>query len=605
MGVLRDLLRFRNIFIIILTPIILLPIILSIGTKEAKCAYIVILMAVYWITEALPIAVTSLLPIILTPLTGLGSAKTVSSKYLNDVSMLFLGGLMMAVAIEHWNIHKRLALRILLLVGSEPRWLMLGLMLPTWFLSMWISNTATTAMMIPIANAILVQLKEAKQEAETNGHVADETDHDRVRLDDVALKVNDNDKTMEQQSNGDVNKEEYEKKTYIPDPSKKENQEYKRICKMLSICIAHTANVGGIASLTGTNPNVILKGQSDIIYDKYNGTSPLTFATWFMYGLPISAIMLVLAWIWLQIFFLRGSFFKCCGGTKSAGVRIKSVLRKEYESLGPINFAQAAVIGHFFILAVLWITRDLGGAGGWGDIFPPKTVTDSTPSILISCSLFIFPSRVPDIFCLNKGKNEPISPLVPWKVAEKNLPWGVMILLGGGFALAHISEESGLSKWLGNELAVFSYLEPWVMNLVFCIVVAAATEVTSNTAICTLMMPIMAQIALQLQLNPLYIMFPTAIATSFSFMLPVATPPNAVVFSYGHLRVIDMVMVGFLMNIIGILVLILGTETWGASAFNFHTFPDIFRTNNNITDSAQNITVLMNGTCLCSNLTMT
>ncbi|CAG2233072.1 SLC13A2_3_5 [Mytilus edulis] len=149
------------------------------------------------------------------------------------------------------------------------------------------------------------------------------------------------------------------------------------------------------------------------------------------------------------------------------------------------------------------------------------------------------------------GKNEPIPPLVPWKVAEKNLPWGVMILLGGGFALAHIGE------------------------------------------------------ALQLQLNPLYIMFPTAIATSFSFMLPVATPPNAVVFSYGHLRVIDMVMVGFMMNIIGILVLILGTETWGASAFNFHTFPDIFKTNNNVSDIAQNITLLVNGTCLCSNLTMT
>ncbi|VDI56406.1 solute carrier family 13 (sodium-dependent dicarboxylate transporter), member 2/3/5, partial [Mytilus galloprovincialis] len=280
MGVLRDLFRLRNIFIIILTPIILLPIIYSIETKEAKCAYIVILMAVYWITEALPIAVTSLLPIILTPLTGLGSAKTVSSKYLNDVSMLFLGGLMMAVAIEHWNIHKRLALRILLLVGSEPRWLMLGLMLPTWFLSMWISNTATTAMMIPIANAILVQLKEAKEEAETNGHLAIETaerdhdrydarlkltrkDHDAVRLDDVTLKVKDNEKVMEQQNNGEVNKEEYEKKNYIPETSKKESQEYKRICKMLSICIAHTANVGGIASLTGTNPNVILKGQSD------------------------------------------------------------------------------------------------------------------------------------------------------------------------------------------------------------------------------------------------------------------------------------------------------------------------------------------------------
>ncbi|CAG2228363.1 SLC13A2_3_5 [Mytilus edulis] len=212
---------------------------------------------------------------------------------------------------------------------------------------MWISNTATTAMMIPIANAILVQLKEAKKkQKQTDISLLklassilhdDEKHHDEVRLDDVTLTVKDNEKIMEQQNNGEVNKEEYEKKNYIPETSKKESQEYKRICKMLSICIAHTANVGGIASLTGTNPNVILKGQSDIIYDRYNGTSPLTFATWFMYGLPISAIMLVLAWIWLQIFFLRGSFFKCCGGTKSAGVRIKSVLRKEYESLGPVK----------------------------------------------------------------------------------------------------------------------------------------------------------------------------------------------------------------------------------------------------------------------------
>lgn len=598
MGFIRDLLRVRNYLIIILTPIILLPVIHSIGTKEAKCAYIVILMAVYWITEALPIAVTSLLPIILSPMVGLGSAKTVSSKYLNDVSMLFLGGLMIAVAIEHWNIHKRLALRILLFVGAEPRWLMLGLMLPTWFLSMWINNTSATAMMIPIANAILVQLKEAKQ--------AEHEEFENVTYDlktgDVTLEVKANENT----SNGyqelardaiceenckEVDDTSYEQAKVL----RKDDDEYKRICKMMSICICHAANVGGIASLTGTNPNIIVKGQSDIVFDKYKGTSPLTFATWFLYGLPISAIMFVLTWIWLQIFFLRGSFIRCSSKSKASAKRVQDVLRKEYESLGPINFGQAAVIGHFTSLAVLWITRDLGGSGGWGDLFPPKTVTDSTPSILIACSLFIFPSKIPDIFCLNKGRYEKISPLLPWSIAEKNLPWGVMLLLGGGFALAHLSEESGLSKWLGNELAVFSYLDPWLMNLVFVVVVAAATEVTSNTAICTLMMPIMAQISLQLQLNPLYIMLPTAIATSFSFMLPVATPPNAVVFSYGHLKVIDMVLVGIMMNVIGIVVLILGTETWGAHVFDFHTLPEIFRSVNNTAFLPINRTLVING----------
>lgn len=607
MGILRDLLRIRNILIIILIPILLLPIILTTESKEAKCAYIVILMAVFWITEALPIAVTSLLPIILTPMVGLASAKTVSKQYLNDVSMLFLGGLMIAVAIEHWNIHKRLALRILLFVGAEPRWLMLGLMLPTWFLSMWISNTATTAMMIPIANAILVQLKETKQ-AETEVyevHEEDDSKHGDLQLE---VKVTDSSSDEHHELNNDnvssdVEKEKNSTSNKDSERSKKEDAEYKRICKMLSICIAHSANIGGIASLTGTNPNVIMKGQSDIVFEKYGGTSPVTFATWFLYGLPISAIMFVLAWVWLQIFFLRGSFVKCGSRSKAAAIRVTQVLRKEYENLGPINFAQGAVIGHFVLLAVLWITRDLGGSGGWGDIFPPRTVTDSTPSILISCSLFIFPSKLPDVFCLNKGINEKIAPLVPWSVAEKKLPWGVMLLLGGGFALAHISEESGLSKWLGDELSVFSSLEPWRMNLVLCVVVAAATEITSNTAICTLMMPIMAQIALQLHVNPLYIMFPTAIATSFAFMLPVATPPNAVVFSYGHLKVIDMVLVGFMMNIIGILVLILGTETWGASVFDFRTLPDVFNTYNSTV--LQNTSIPINGSCICSNLTVT
>ncbi|XP_076108246.1 Na(+)/citrate cotransporter-like isoform X1 [Mytilus galloprovincialis] len=587
MKITKDIARVFNILVVVLTPVLLLPLPFVVGTQESKCAYIVFIMAIYWITEALPIAVTSLLPIILTPLVGLGSAKEVSSHYLSDTSMLFLGGLIIAVAIEHWNIHKRLALAILMYVGTETRWLMLGLMLPTWLLSMWISNTATTAMMIPITNAILLQLKEANVPIEEI--VTEVYDNDALKLEDI--EVNGVIKENGQPTSTDIKKTD-KTSNYKAEPednmNQTENKAHLEICKMMSICIAHAANCGGLGSLTGTGPNVVFKGQSDIIFEKYGGESPVTFSSWFAFGLPISAIMLLLSWIWLQLYFLGKGCLQFCSGNAESKSRIKSLLRKEYASLGPIDFAEAAVIGHFVLLALLWITIDIGDGGGWHNIFPPKTVSNSTPAILLSCSLFIFPSRLRTF-----SEKGPIPPLLTWKIVEKKLPWGVVILLGGGFALAFVSQEYGLSKWLGTQLAVLKPLDPWIVNMILCIIVAAATEVTSNVAMCTLLMPILAELSLQLEVNPLYFMFPAAIATSFAFMLPVATPPNAVVFAYGYLKVIDMVKVGFLMNILGIVVLVIGTETWGESVFGFHNQPDIFKHGLNNTD-------IINNTCICN-----
>lgn len=551
-NILNLVLSVRNLLIIVITPIILLPILLLVEGNEAKCAYCIIVMAIYWITEALPIAVTSLLPIILFPMVGLLSAKDVSNKYLNDTAMLFVGGLIVAAAIEYWNIHKRLALRVLMLVGSEPRWLMFGMMLPTWFLSMWISNTATTAMMIPIANAVLVQLKETKDIENTDA------------AEDVELT---------EQNGVTIIRDEKTNTSKKIRVEEIESPEFLRMCKALSLGIAYAANCGGVASLTGTNPNVIMKGVADKVFQSRNATSPVTFASWIQFCLPISALVVAFIWLWLQFLFLR-----CRSSTNSPeqAQRVKAVIRREYKKLGPVSFAQGAVIAHFVILAVLWITRDLGGAGGWGRIFPPKTVTDSTPSILVSISLFLFPAVLPWKFS-DRYHGKSVPALLPWKAAEKLVPWGVVLLLGGGFALAYGSQVSGLSDWLGCELSVFKDFEPWVMNLVLCFIVAAATEVTSNTAICSLMMPIMSELAMTLGVNPLYFMFPTAIATSFAFMLPVATPPNAVVFSYGYVKVADMAMAGFVINIVAVLILVLATETWGEAIFGFHTLPAAFK----------------------------
>lgn len=560
----------RNILIVFLTPIILLPLILLVDGNEAKCGYSIIIMAVFWITEALPIAVTSLLPIILFPMTGLLYAKDVSSTYINDTATLFLGGLIVAAAIEYWNIHKRLALRVLMLVGSEPRWLMFGMMLPTWFLSMWISNTATTAMMIPIANAVLVQLKETKDRENADISV--------VNDDDIELSVRGKDESWTTK-NGVLTNEQDEQRENNTDTAsidKPDDAEYLRMCKALSLAIAYSANCGGVASLTGTGPNVIMKGAADTVFQDKNLTSPITFATWMQYCLPISAIIVIFVWLWLQVLFLRCKTYN--SGSAEQTEKVKKAIQKQYEDLGPISFGQVAVIVHFVLLALLWVTRDLGGIGGWGDIFDDRTVTDSTPAILISISLFLFPSVLPHKF---KEKGKPLPPLLPWTSAEKMVPWGVVLLLGGGFALAKGSEKSGLSKLIGEQLTVFKDFEPWVVNLVLCFIVAGATEVTSNTAICTLMMPIMKELALTLEVNPLYFMFPTAIATSFAFMLPVATPPNAVVFSYGFVKVFDMVTAGFVLNIIAVFVLVFGTETWGDAIFGFHTLPEAFRAASN------------------------
>ncbi|XP_060071030.1 solute carrier family 13 member 2-like [Ylistrum balloti] len=590
---LRDVLAIRKILIVIFTPIVLLAIPLSVQSKEADCAYVVIIMAVYWVSESLPIAVTALLPIILFPMVGMMSAKDVSAKFVNDTTMLFIGGLVIASAIERWNIHKRIALRILLIVGSEPHWLMLGMMLPTWFLSMWISNTATTAMMIPIANAVMVQLKDARELKEKTEHPElDGFDNKALELESITVTEKREENNLKEMDNSNA-----KSPNANSDDEDGSEAEHLRMCKALSLAIAYSANVGGIGSLTGTSPNLVMKGQSDIVFQKYGAESPVTFATWMQFGLPLSAVCLVILWVWLQIYFLRSCFSCCHKQDKSTSRQVREVLQKEYAELGPITFAQAAVIVHFFLLVILWISRDLGGIGGWGDLFPEKTVTDSTPSILISVSLFLFPSEVPSIF--RHGKAEELStvtPLMSWRTVEKSIPWGVILLIGGGFALADGSQVSGLSAWVGDKLTVFSDFDPWVMNLILCYIVAAATEVTSNTAICTLMMPIMAELAIKLGVNPLYYMFPTAIATSFAFMLPVATPPNAVVFSYGYVKVIDMVTAGFLMNIVAVLVLIGATESWGESIFHFHAEPDFFK---NSTLTVLNTTVNSTLECLC------
>ncbi|GFO37723.1 solute carrier family 13 member 2 [Plakobranchus ocellatus] len=529
-----------------------------------------------------------------------------------DTNMLFVGGLLVAIAIEYWSLHKRIALRILLFVGSEPRWVMLGLMLATWFLSMWISNTATTAMMLPITEAILQQLggsrsqskKLGNEDSQEYAYVNNGYDGSTRHTGQASIELSvvpypkDNEKLGSSDHNGDavneVDKHENEAEKPTTAGRGLSDAEFTRLCKGMSLCICYAASCGGIASLTGTGPNLILKENSDDLYRTSSLSNPVTFGTWMAFGLPMSVIILVIVWIWLQIAFLGRKGVLCClKGDKQdpeTGSKIKDLIKEEYRKLGPIVFGQSMVLMVFALLVILWITRDMGGEVGWKSLFD-LDVNDSVPAALMGISLFVLPATIP---CINSYSDyshpekleQPhlahkltIRPLLNWHIVHQKMPWQIIFLLGGGFALSDGFDESGLSDWIGTKLEFFKDWDEWAVLIMICYIAAACTEVTSNTAMASVLIPIMQRLAVGIGAHPLLYMFPVCLSTSFAFMLPVATPPNAIVFTYGRVKVSDMTRAGIVLNVVSVPFVVIMTKTLGQVIFDFNDIPADFPLN--------------------------
>ncbi|XP_062621081.1 solute carrier family 13 member 2-like [Saccostrea cucullata] len=571
----------RNIkkILLVAVPILLLPIPIALQSKQGNCAYGLLLMAVFWISEALPLAVTAMLPVFVFPLLGVSKVKTMTSLYYNHITFVLIGGLSVAIAVEKWNVHRRIALKLLLLMGSQPKWLMLGFMLITCFLSMWMSNTATTSMMIPIAQAVLVQLIKTKkrntslmnQEFEVTVDMPYNNEKEREEIQNgteinnlqISKKSNDKLEVVEVKRKLE-NEEDYENFNFDTlDPASK------KFCKVFCLCICYAANCGGIGTLTGTGPNLVMKGQADMMA---GGESVITFTSWFIFGFPIAVVNCIIAWLVLQIAFF-GVTSLLCTGQKDDSNTVQEAIRKECQKLGQITFAEKAVLVHFVVLIILWFSRNPEFAPGWGSFFKDGYLGDSVPAIIVMVSLFTFPSR-------RMVKDDPmdnvkeIPPLLDWKTVSARMPWNVALLLGGGFALAKACTESGLSVWLASQMSAFRDIDSWSMIFVICLIASFATEVTSNTAICTLLLPILAELAIGMHLNPIYIMLPATISTSFAYMLPVATPPNTIAFSYGYLKVIDMVKIGFILNLLCVGVVTIAINTYGITFFQLDEFPE-------------------------------
>ncbi|XP_015463940.3 solute carrier family 13 member 2 [Astyanax mexicanus] len=575
---------YRNYLIIFITPLVFLPLPIVIPTSEAKCGYVIIVMALYWCTECMPLAMTALLPVILFPMLGIMESGKVCVLYLKDSNMLFIGGLLVAIAVEHWNLHKRIALKVLLIVGVRPALLMLGFMSVTAFLSMWISNTATTAMMLPIAQAVLEQLSNTEAESDER-EVKEGRENQAFEMSEVTTSKLPLDNLNEKQWPYEVSSVENGWDSALESRRKAREEKYLLLNKGMSLSVCYSASIGGTATLTGTTPNLILKGQMDDIFPE--NPDVINFASWFGFAFPNMVLMLLLSWLWLQCMYLGLNFKKSFGcGTKNEGDReAYKVMKEEYKKLGKMKFAEAAVLTVFLGLVVLWFTREPGFMPGWAAELNRKGqfVTDGTVAILMSMLFFIIPSQLPLSMC-NAVDNEeeetserpkPTAPpaLLQWKVVHERMPWNIVLLLGGGFALASGSEVSGLSVWLGESLAPLKSIPPFAISLILCLLVGTFTECSSNTATTTLFLPILASMATAIELHPLYVMLPCTICASLAFMLPVATPPNAIAFSYGTLKVLDMAKAGFILNIIGILCINLGINTWGAAMFRLDTFP--------------------------------
>uniref|UniRef100_A0A663MHY6 Solute carrier family 13 member 2 n=1 Tax=Athene cunicularia TaxID=194338 RepID=A0A663MHY6_ATHCN len=306
-------------------------------------------MALFWCTEALPLAVTALFPVLLFPLMNIMDSTTVCREYLKDTNMLFIGGLLMAIAIENWHLHKRVALRVLLITGVRPALLLMGFMVVTAFLSMWISNTATTAMMVPIAQAVLEQFHKSEIETSTAGQASE--------------NINKAFELQEEPTKPDSSKETEMTQVFLNVNLRAGSQKHKNFCKGMSLCICYSASIGGIATLTGTTPNLVLQGQVDELFPK-NGHI-INFASWFSFAFPTMVVLLVLTWIWLQILYLGFNFRKNFGCAANASAKAKEqraydIIKEESKKLGSMKFAEIAVLILFILLVLLWFTRDPG-----------------------------------------------------------------------------------------------------------------------------------------------------------------------------------------------------------------------------------------------------
>lgn len=458
---------------LILGPLIALLMIISGGPSAMPylawlTAACMAWMAIWWMTEAVPVAVTALLPIVLFPLLGIASIKVATVSYAHPTIYLFLGGFVLALAIERWNLHKRVALSILLATNGDARTLMGGFMVTAALLSMWISNTATSIMLLPMGLAIIAVVSET---------VTDVSDKNKYNFQTALL-----------------------------------------------LSIAYAATIGGVATLIGTPPNAFMAA---FILDNYG--IEIGFIEWMAVGLPITIIMLPIAWLVLSRLAFSFDF--------QTSVQTRSKLVQMRDELGPMSSEEKRVAAVFIMTALSWAFRPV--LDNWSML---SGISDTGIAVIAAISLFLIPAPS------TNGER-----LLDWDATRK-LPWGILVLFGGGLSLASAVSSSGLGTAIGEALSLLQTVDMIILVVAVATLIIFLTELTSNLATTATFLPVLGAISLQIGIDPMVLLVPVALAASCAFMLPVATPPNAIVYSSGGISIAQMSRAGLWLNIVGIVV---------------------------------------------------
>lgn len=421
------------------------------------------LMAVWWMTEAMPLAATALVPVVLFPLLGIADVAETTRPYANEIIFLFGGGFLLARAVERWGLHRRIALRTVLIVGTQPRRLIGGFMLTAGFLSMWVSNTATAVMMLPIGVSVIALV--------------------HARLGDA---------------DGDA---------------------WRPFGTALMLAIAYAASIGSVATIIGTPPNGILAG-----YLAQQGR-PIGFGAWMLLGVPLAAVFMLIAWLLITRVLFRVRASALPGG--------REMLVDELAKLGPASRGERLTGLIFVAVAVAWVIRPLLGV---------DALTDAGIAIAGAVALFLLP--------VDAARGVMV---LDWSHA-KGIPWEILILFGGGLSLAAAIDATGLAQFVGQQVSGLEGVGVPVLVAMVGFVVVFLTEVTSNTATAAVFVPTLGGAAAGLGLDPLLLALPATLVATFAFMLPVATPPNAIVFASGRVTIAQMARAGVLLNLVGVVL---------------------------------------------------
>lgn len=470
------------------------------GHPARLTAAIAVLMGLWWMTEALPIPATALVPLVVFPTLGEASVDDVGASYGNNIIFLFMGGFMLALAMQRWNLHRRIALVTVRAMGTSPAMVIAGFMVATGFISMWVSNTATAVMMLPIGVSVLLLVarlgaETAAPDAAGSGAGAAEGPAD---TEEAVLSTN--------------------------------------FGAALMLGIAYAASIGSLGTLIGTPPNTLLAGY----LDQEHGIT-LSFGRWMLVGVPLAVVFLALCWFLLTKVLYRPEITEIPGG--------RELLTREIDKLGPMSQGEKRVLGLFVLAAVAWIAVPL--------IWPDDTpISDAGIAMTVALLLFTLPAGAA------RGVR-----LLDWDSAVQ-LPWGVLLLFGGGLALSAQFGQSGLSEWIGTQAAGLGGLPVVLLVVVLTAVIIFLTELTSNTATAATFLPVAGGVALGLGVDPMLLAIPVALAATCAFMLPVATPPNAIAFGSGYVTIPQMVRAGLWLNLVGIVlvtatVMILAVAVFG------------------------------------------